>query len=169
MQISNNLLMSTLDMRDILADNIEIRKKELGVSSQKGLATLAKGKVAQTTISLIERSRLNKALPWPKLDAIERLAAALEVTVGELLSENLGRSPNKNPAHKTEDPEVRPYEIGALMQAVIRLSIDDAKLLLPVVSRIADAARQTDERPEPNSNNQSIVLEPMGQKMVRRG
>ena len=85
------------DIRDILADNLTyLMGKSMDKKSQNALAKSSKklgdkGKVGQTTIGNVIRSKDDKSLPFPKLDTLDSLAKLFDITVADLLTENLNR------------------------------------------------------------------------------
>lgn len=85
------------DIREILADNlIELMRVSADCKSQNALAKRSQkqgsgSKVGQTTIGNILRAKEDKSLPFPKLDTIENLARIFGISVGALLTKNLGK------------------------------------------------------------------------------
>ncbi len=85
--VSNNLLMRK-DARMILAENLSaLMAKSANARSQNALSRATRGNVGQTTIGNI----LNLRNKTTSLESIEYLADAFHVSVGELLSDNLGK------------------------------------------------------------------------------
>lgn len=127
--ISNNLTMD--DIREILADNlIYLMSKSADCKSQNALAKRSQKqgnnlKVGQTTIGNILRAKEDKSLPFPKLDTVENLATIFGISVGALLTKDLGKLDPA--ASQTNDQARRTTTLSPAAQSIVeRLTELDA-------------------------------------------